>query len=245
MSQATPRRLQALARQLCSAPARVYSDKATDLLRSIFPDCDDLFRMELAAAYQLNALFGFDDLCWNHISARNNGSSFLITPGTSMFEHIQPDDLVDNKETDQWKIQIKLKRHFCVQYVFMVCLFFFAVSILTMMITTYLVELSWSTFILIRAVATIICLLFFCFNFVILLSFVSMSTYFMSILTKGQMKVSNILLRIVLWITFLNIFITLIGDQILYPIMSIVLFLNLHMNHSVYDPVATTFDCSR
>jgi ribulose-5-phosphate 4-epimerase/fuculose-1-phosphate aldolase len=78
----------------------VYSDKATDLLRSIFPDCDDLFRMELAAAYQLNALFGFDDLCWNHISARNNGSSFLITPGTSMFEHIQPDDLVDNKETE-------------------------------------------------------------------------------------------------------------------------------------------------
>ena len=53
-------------------------------------------RVDLAAAYRLVALFGWDDLVFTHISARVPGSdnSFLINPYGCMFEEITASSLV-------------------------------------------------------------------------------------------------------------------------------------------------------
>jgi ribulose-5-phosphate 4-epimerase/fuculose-1-phosphate aldolase len=53
-------------------------------------------RVDLAAAYRLVALFGWDDLVFTHISARLPGSEhhFLINPYGMMFEEITASSLV-------------------------------------------------------------------------------------------------------------------------------------------------------
>jgi ribulose-5-phosphate 4-epimerase/fuculose-1-phosphate aldolase len=53
-------------------------------------------RVDLAAAYRLVALFGWDDLVFTHISARVPGSAehFLINPYGLMFEEITASSLV-------------------------------------------------------------------------------------------------------------------------------------------------------
>ena len=52
-------------------------------------------RRDLAAAYRLVALFGWDDLIATHISVRLPGENgFLINPFGMLFEEIRPGDLV-------------------------------------------------------------------------------------------------------------------------------------------------------
>jgi ribulose-5-phosphate 4-epimerase/fuculose-1-phosphate aldolase len=53
-------------------------------------------RVDLAAAYRLVALFGWDDLIFTHISARVPGPErhFLINPYGLMFEEISASSLV-------------------------------------------------------------------------------------------------------------------------------------------------------
>jgi ribulose-5-phosphate 4-epimerase/fuculose-1-phosphate aldolase len=53
-------------------------------------------RVDLAAAYRLVALFGWDDLVSTHISARvpGNGSEFLINPFGLFFEEITASSLI-------------------------------------------------------------------------------------------------------------------------------------------------------
>src|SRR6202050_295700 len=53
-------------------------------------------RVNLAAAYRLVALFGWDDLVFTHISARIPGPEhhFLINPYGMMFEEITASSLV-------------------------------------------------------------------------------------------------------------------------------------------------------
>ncbi|MEG3163003.1 class II aldolase/adducin family protein [Sphingomonas sp. PB2P19] len=64
-------------------------------------------RVDLAAAYRLVALYGWDDLIFTHISARVPGPEhhFLINPYTHMFEEITASSLIKidiegNKVTD-------------------------------------------------------------------------------------------------------------------------------------------------
>ena len=53
-------------------------------------------RVELAAAYRLVAMFGWDDLVFTHISARVPGGEhhFLINPYGMLFEEITASSLV-------------------------------------------------------------------------------------------------------------------------------------------------------
>ena len=52
-------------------------------------------RVDLAAAYRLTALFGWDDLVFTHISARVPGThDFLINPYGMMFEEITASSLI-------------------------------------------------------------------------------------------------------------------------------------------------------
>ena len=54
-----------------------------------------VLRRDLAAAYRLTALFGWDDLVATHISVRPPGEeAFLINPVGMLFEEIRPRDLV-------------------------------------------------------------------------------------------------------------------------------------------------------
>ena len=53
-----------------------------------------LLRQDLAAAHTLSHHFGFDELVWNHISARLDGEKFLITSGSHHFDEVTPDSLV-------------------------------------------------------------------------------------------------------------------------------------------------------
>lgn len=66
---------------------------------SPLPDCtaeEWQIRVELAAAYRLVALFGWDDLVFTHISARLPGEpeAFLINPYGQLFEEITASSLV-------------------------------------------------------------------------------------------------------------------------------------------------------
>lgn len=54
---------------------------------------DDI-RSELADAHMLSHHYGFDELVWNHISARVDGNDFLVTSGTEHFEEVTPESLV-------------------------------------------------------------------------------------------------------------------------------------------------------
>ncbi|KAG7362956.1 glyoxylate reductase [Nitzschia inconspicua] len=51
-------------------------------------------RIELSEAYRITREFGMDELVWNHISVLLSDGSFLITPGSRMFDDIGPGDLV-------------------------------------------------------------------------------------------------------------------------------------------------------
>src|SRR6185369_997006 len=53
-------------------------------------------RVDLAAAYRLVALFGWDDLIFTHISARVPGAEhhFLLNPYGMMFEEVTASSLV-------------------------------------------------------------------------------------------------------------------------------------------------------
>ena len=51
-------------------------------------------RKELSDAYRLTREFGMDELVWNHISLRLSDGTFLLTPGSHMFDDIRPQDLV-------------------------------------------------------------------------------------------------------------------------------------------------------
>jgi phosphoglycerate dehydrogenase-like enzyme/ribulose-5-phosphate 4-epimerase/fuculose-1-phosphate aldolase/SAM-dependent methyltransferase len=51
-------------------------------------------RVELSEAYRITRDFGMDELVWNHISALLSDGTFLITPGSRMFDDIGPNDLV-------------------------------------------------------------------------------------------------------------------------------------------------------
>ena len=51
-------------------------------------------RVELSEAYRITRDFGMDELVWNHISVLLSDGSFLITPGSRMFDDIGPQDLV-------------------------------------------------------------------------------------------------------------------------------------------------------
>jgi len=68
-------------------------------------------RRDLAAAYRLVAMFGWDDLVATHISVRlPGGEGFLINPLGMMFEEIRPQDLlkVDLEgnllEPSEWRV---------------------------------------------------------------------------------------------------------------------------------------------
>ncbi|HZO92632.1 MAG TPA: class II aldolase/adducin family protein [Candidatus Baltobacteraceae bacterium] len=64
-------------------------------LRSRIGDAEWATRVELAAAYRLVALYGWDDLIYTHISARVPGTEdFLINPYGMLFEEIRASDLV-------------------------------------------------------------------------------------------------------------------------------------------------------
>jgi phosphoglycerate dehydrogenase-like enzyme/ribulose-5-phosphate 4-epimerase/fuculose-1-phosphate aldolase/SAM-dependent methyltransferase len=51
-------------------------------------------RLELSDAYRITREFGMDELVWNHLSVLLSDGSFLITPGSLMFDDIGPEDLV-------------------------------------------------------------------------------------------------------------------------------------------------------
>jgi len=64
-------------------------------LCSIDSSHEAVVRRDLAAAHTLSHHFGFDEMVWNHISARITGA-FLITPGDMCFEEVRPDNLVES-----------------------------------------------------------------------------------------------------------------------------------------------------
>jgi ribulose-5-phosphate 4-epimerase/fuculose-1-phosphate aldolase len=64
--------------------------------RDLVSDAEWRQRVDLAAAYRLVALFGWDDLVFTHISARLHGAEdqFLINPYGFMFEEITASSLI-------------------------------------------------------------------------------------------------------------------------------------------------------
>ena len=69
---------------------------ATPLLRHKVSEAEWQARVNLAAAYRLVALYGWDDLVYTHISARVPGKEhhFLINPYGMLFEEITASSLV-------------------------------------------------------------------------------------------------------------------------------------------------------
>ena len=63
--------------------------------RSDMSEAEWLTRVELAALYRLTALFGWDQIIYNHISARVPGEpeAFLVNPFGMMFDEICASDL--------------------------------------------------------------------------------------------------------------------------------------------------------
>lgn len=75
----------------------VMNDNASDAhVRSQVSDEEWAVRVDLAAAYRLVALYGWDDLIFTHLSARVPGPEhhFLINPYDMMFEEITASSLV-------------------------------------------------------------------------------------------------------------------------------------------------------
>ena len=67
-----------------------------DHVRAAVSDEEWAIRVDLAAAYRLVALYGWDDLIFTHLSARVPGPEhhFLINPYDMMFEEITASSLV-------------------------------------------------------------------------------------------------------------------------------------------------------
>ena len=61
---------------------------------TIDEDEEQRMRVELSEAYRITREFNMDELVWNHLSVMLSDGSFLITPGSRMFDDIGPDDLV-------------------------------------------------------------------------------------------------------------------------------------------------------
>ena len=80
---AGPRAIGALAAAAGCACAALWYMRSHRRSRSI--------REHLAAAHALSAHYGFDELIWNHISARieEGSSNFLVTPGTQHFDEVR------------------------------------------------------------------------------------------------------------------------------------------------------------
>jgi ribulose-5-phosphate 4-epimerase/fuculose-1-phosphate aldolase len=86
-----------------SAQQRTMIDR---ILHAPVASTEGQIRKDLSVAHRLMAKYGFDDLCWNHISARcgNVGQeedccditpdNYLITPGGMHFSEVMPEDLV-------------------------------------------------------------------------------------------------------------------------------------------------------
>ena len=56
---------------------------------------EQTIRRDLAAAHMLSHAHGFDELVWNHISARLDANgSFLISPGDQHFDEVTPQSLI-------------------------------------------------------------------------------------------------------------------------------------------------------
>jgi ribulose-5-phosphate 4-epimerase/fuculose-1-phosphate aldolase len=65
------------------------------LARERVSDAEQEARIDLAACYRLTAHFGYDDVIWNHISARIPGEeSFLINPLGYRYDEITASNLV-------------------------------------------------------------------------------------------------------------------------------------------------------
>jgi ribulose-5-phosphate 4-epimerase/fuculose-1-phosphate aldolase len=62
--------------------------------RGILRTEEERARRELSEAYRITREFGMDELVWNHISTRLSDNTYLITPGSLMFDDIRPQDLV-------------------------------------------------------------------------------------------------------------------------------------------------------
>jgi ribulose-5-phosphate 4-epimerase/fuculose-1-phosphate aldolase len=74
--------------------ARRNAMAMTAAVEHVQPD-EATLRRDLAAAYRLVALFGWDDLIATHISVRlPDGNGFLINPFGMLFDEIRPADLV-------------------------------------------------------------------------------------------------------------------------------------------------------
>src|SRR6266550_6225468 len=76
-------------------------------IREQVSDAEWQVRLDLAAAYRLVALYGWDDLIFTHISARVPGADhhFLLNPYGMMFEEVTASslvkiDLAGNKVTE-------------------------------------------------------------------------------------------------------------------------------------------------
>jgi len=72
------------------------SAAATSAIRDQVSEAEWQARVDLAAAYRLVALYGWDDLIFTHISARVPGSDhhFLLNPYGMMFEEVTASSLV-------------------------------------------------------------------------------------------------------------------------------------------------------
>ena len=77
-------------------PARRHDMATTLQTNSRVSDDERAVRVDLAAAYRLVALYGWNDLIFTHLSARVPGPEhhFLINPYTHMFEEITASSLV-------------------------------------------------------------------------------------------------------------------------------------------------------
>src|SRR6476620_473735 len=74
----------------------IAENVAFPLIREKVSEAEWDLRVDLAAAYRLVALFGWDDLVFTHISARIPGPDhhFLINPYGWMFDEITASSLV-------------------------------------------------------------------------------------------------------------------------------------------------------
>ena len=90
--------LQRLARGIPQRPSDILSARLMSLapvsITSTHYDVATI-RRDLAAAHTLSAHHGFDEMIWNHISARiNDNGAFLVTPGTLHYDEVRCGDLV-------------------------------------------------------------------------------------------------------------------------------------------------------
>ncbi len=74
---------------------KLSGGNVTSLARERVSDAERETRVDLAACYRLVAHFGYDDVIWNHISARIPGEeSFLINPWGLLYDEITASNLV-------------------------------------------------------------------------------------------------------------------------------------------------------